>query len=88
MGRRRHRSHPTLEWVARQEWLSLEPLPGYAPDLNPTEQVWGSVKSTELAKLCLDTIVEVAAIAASGLNRVSNDTHLCLALLRHAGLRL
>ena len=41
-----------LEWVTSQrDWLSIEPMPGYAPDLNPTEQVWGSVKSKELANL-------------------------------------
>ncbi len=83
-----HRSRRMLDWVASQEWLTLEPLPGYAPDLNPTEQVWGSVKSRELANLCSDTIDEVATIAASGLDRVSNDAPLCLAFLRHAGLRL
>jgi len=83
-----HRSRRMLDWVASQEWLTVEPLPGYAPDLNPTEQVWGSIKSRELANLCSDTIDEVATIAESGLDRVSNDTPLCLAFLRHAGLRL
>jgi DDE superfamily endonuclease len=31
-----HRSRRMLDWVANQrDWLSIEPLPGYAPDLNP-----------------------------------------------------
>ena len=56
-----HRSRRMLDWVASQrDWLSIERLPGYAPDLNPTEQVWGSMKSTELANLCADTIGELA----------------------------
>jgi len=47
-----HRSRRMTEWIATQrDWLRIEPLPGYAPDLNPTEQVWGNVKSTELANL-------------------------------------
>ena len=83
-----HRSRRMLDWVASQDWLTLEPLPGYAPDLNPTEQVWGSVKTKELANLCSDSIEEVATIATSGLNRVSSDTQLCLGFLRHAGLSL
>jgi transposase len=63
-----HRSRRMLDWVATQrDWLRIEPLPGYAPDLNPTEQVWGSVKSNELANLCADTIGEVAEIAEDGL---------------------
>ena len=46
-----HRSRRMMEWVASQrDWLSIDPLPGYAPDLNPIEQVWGSVKSQELAQ--------------------------------------
>lgn len=84
-----HRSRRMLEWVACQrDWLSIEPLPGYAPDLNPTEQVWGSVKSKELANLCADTIGEVAEAAEDGLDRISDDARLCFAFLRHTGLRL
>ena len=78
-----------MAWVASQRaWLSIEPLPGYAPDLNPTEQVWGSVKSKELANLCTDTIGEVAEVAVDGLDRISSDAPLCFAFLRHTGLRL
>jgi transposase len=84
-----HRSRRMLEWVASQrDWLSIEPLPGYAPDLNPAEQVWGSMKSTELANLCADTIGEVADIAEDGLHRIGSDASLCFAFLRHCGLRL
>jgi hypothetical protein len=84
-----HRSRRMTEWVASQrDWLSIEPLPGYAPDLNPTEQVWGSLKSTELANLCRDTIGEVADVAEDGLDRISSDASLCFAFLRHSGLRL
>jgi hypothetical protein len=78
-----------LEWLADQRaWLSAERLPGYAPDLNPIEQVWGNVKSQELANLCADTIGEVADAAEDGLDRISSDAPLCFAFLRHTGLRL
>ena len=84
-----HRSRRMMEWVASQrDWLSIERLPGYAPDLNPTEQVWGSLKSKELANLCLDTIDQTAGVAETGLNRIGSDAPLCLAFLRHCGLRL
>jgi hypothetical protein len=37
-----HRSRRMSDWIASQrQWLSVEPLPGHAPDLNPIEQVWG-----------------------------------------------
>lgn len=83
-----HRSRRMQDWVASQPWLTIERLPGYAPDLNPIEQVWGRLKSGELANLCTDTIDEVADIAEGGLERIGSDASLCFAFLRHAGLRL
>jgi hypothetical protein len=84
-----HRSRRMSDWVASQRhWLSVEPLPGYAPDINPIEHVWGNLKSTELANLCSDTIGEVADIAEDGLDRIGSDAALCMAFLHHTGLRL
>ena len=84
-----HRSHRMTEWIASQRhWLSVERLPGYAPDLNPIECVWGNLKSTELANLCSGTIDEVANVAEDGLDRIGSDAVLCFACLRHAGLKL
>jgi transposase len=84
-----HRSRRMTDWIQSQRaWLSVEPLPGYAPDLNPLEQAWGNLKSQELANLCSDTIDEVANIAEGGLDRIGTDAELCLAFLRHSGLRL
>ena len=84
-----HRSRHMSDWVASQRgWLSVEQLPGYAPDLNPLEQAWGNLKSRELANLCSDTIHEVADVAQHGLDRIGTDAELCFAFLRHAGLQL
>src|SRR6202521_3953514 len=69
-----HRSRRMLDWVATQrDWLSIDQLPGYAPDLNPIEQVWGNMKSHELANLCADTIGEVSEAAEDGLDRIGSD---------------
>jgi hypothetical protein len=59
----------------------VEPLPGYAPDLNPTEQVWGNLKSREQAHLCADSIDDVAVMAELGLDRIGTDDSRCLAFL-------
>ena len=84
-----HRSRCVTDWIDTQRsWLSVERLPGYAPELNPTERVFGNLKSIELANLCADTIAEVADIAEDGLDRIGSDAELCFAFLRHAGLRL
>jgi transposase len=84
-----HRSRCMTHWLSQQrDWLTVERLPGYAPELNPTEQVWGNLKSQELANLCADTIDTVADYAVDGLQRIHDDASLCFAFLRHAGLRL
>jgi transposase len=84
-----HRSRHMTAWIATQRhWLRVERLPGYAHDINPIEQVWGSLKSKDLANLCPDTLAEAADTAEHGLDRIGSDTNLCLAFLRHAGLRL
>jgi transposase len=84
-----HRSRRMSDWIATQRhWLSVEPLPGYAPDLNPIENVWGNLKSQELANLCADTIDQVADMAEDGLDRIGTDADLCFAFLHHSGLHL
>ena len=84
-----HRSRCMTDWVASQRsWLSAERLPAYAPELNPAEQVFGNLKSGELANLCRKTILEIQTIAEDGLDRIGSDAQLCFAFLRHSGLRL
>ena len=84
-----HRSRRMSDWIASQRhWLSVERLPGYAPDLNPIENVWGNLKSQELANLCSNSIGEIAGVAQDGLDRIGSDAALCFAFLRHSGLRL
>jgi transposase len=84
-----HRSRCMTDWINDQRaWLSVERLPGYAPELNPTEQVFGNLKSLELANLCRDTLADIEAIAEDGLDRIGTDAELCFAFLCHSGLRL
>jgi len=54
----------------------------------PSKNVWGNLKSQELANLCSDTIDQVATSAEEGLDRIGSDAALCFAFLRHSGLRL
>jgi transposase len=84
-----HRSADMTAWVATQRrWLRVEPLPGYAHDLNPMEMVWGNVKAVELANLCPDTLDDAQAAAQTGLQRVGSSYELCFAFLDHTGLSL
>lgn len=82
-----HKSGPMQAYLrAQRSWLTVERLPGYAPDLNPAELVWGNVKGCELANLCADELGEVERELRTGLRRVGRSPTLAFAFLRHTGL--
>jgi len=66
--------------------VHVERLPAYAPELNPIEQVWGNMKSTELANQCPDTLDEVRVATESGPTRIGSSYDLCHSFLDHTGL--
>jgi hypothetical protein len=84
-----HRSKVMGAWLRRQRsWLVVEPLPAYAPDLNPVEALWANLKGVELANLAGDTLEEVTAAAERGIQRVRSTPHLAFSFLRYCGLSL
>jgi transposase len=84
-----HRSRRMQAWIrAQRRWLVVKRLPGYAPDLNPVESLWGNIKGTELANLCADSIDEPAHAAHAGIARLRADNDLAIAFLRRCGLSL
>jgi transposase len=64
----------------------VERLPAYAPDLNPVEGLWSSLKAVELANLTGPTLGEVLAQANRGIQRIRTTPHLAYSFLRHTGL--
>ena len=84
-----HWSHAMRDWLAAQSaWLTVERLPGYAPELNPVEYLWANLKGVELANFAGDTVVEVADAAERGVHRVCDDRQLVWSFLAHAGLTI
>jgi len=82
-----HRSKIMKRFLFEQrDWLEIEWLPGYAPDLNPTEGVWNNIKGRELANFCADQIEQAAYQFRRGLRRVAHTAQLPYSLLQHAGL--
>ena len=76
-------------YLARQRaWLTVERLPGYAPELNPVELVWGNVKGQELANLCADDLAGVGDALRTGMARIQKHPSLSFGFLRHTGLSL
>ena len=84
-----HRSHAMRDWlVTQRDWLTVERLPAYAPELNPVEYLWGNLKDVELANFAGDTVVEVADVAERGVHRVCDDQQLVWSFLAHTGLTI
>ena len=84
-----HRSRAMHAWLRQQRsWLVVEPLPAYAPDLNPVEPLWSSLKGVELANLAGDSLDDVIAAAERGIHRIRHTHHLPFSFLRHSGLSL
>jgi hypothetical protein len=82
-----HRSRAMRAWLNRQRhWLVVEPLPADAPDLNPVEGLWSSLKAVELANLTGPTLAEIIGQAQRGIERVRGTPHLAYSFLRRTGL--
>ena len=70
----------------QQDWFQVERLPGYAPDLNPVESLWGNIKGKELANQSADDLSEVADAVSAGFNRVLGQRQLLFGFLKQSGL--
>jgi putative transposase len=82
-----HKARITQEYLRSQrKWLRVEWLPAYAPDLNPTELVWGHAKRGDLANQRVEDLEDVADALRRELRRVTPS--LGFAFLRHTGLCL
>lgn len=82
-----HKSRLMQEYLRHQRrWLREERLPGYAPDLNPVESLWGNLKGQELANRCAQGLGEADAAVRQGMARVGQSQQLAFAFLHHAGL--
>jgi len=65
-----HKSGRMRTYLAQQtHWLRVEPLPAYAPDLNPVEPLWGNVKSQEMANVCAPDLSALRRPLRAGLTR-------------------
>jgi putative transposase len=82
-----HKSEVMKEYLLQERhWLTVERLPGYAPDLNPVETLWGNIQGQELANRCAEDLTEVEGAVRKGMGRVRKSAKLPFSFLNHAGL--
>jgi transposase len=82
-----HRSRAVWEFVRQQRGrIWLEFLPAYAPELNPTEYIWGHLKQQELANFCPKDLGELGVAAIRALKRMRRRPRLVIAFWQQAEL--
>jgi putative transposase len=75
------------EMLAKRSWLTVFHLPPYAPDLNPAEGVWASMKKA-LANLAACTTDQLAALVRTRLKRMQYQPRLLDGFIAETGLIL
>ncbi|SNY61498.1 putative transposase [Paractinoplanes atraurantiacus] len=64
-----HKTPAMRAAIAARSWLRVYELPAYAPELNPVEKVWSTMK-TSLGNLAVRTANELTAAVKNRLNRM------------------
>jgi transposase len=80
-----HTSRETLNYLFSHLEIIVEPLPKYAPELNPEEYCHGHVK-TRLANAVPKQPAEMRQLIDRGFDQLRRKPHLLLGFLRAAGL--
>jgi len=84
-----HRSALVREYLeALNGAIQIEQLPGYAPELNPTEYIWGHLKQHELANHCASTFADLKTTARNRLCSMQRRPSLIRAFWQQAELPL
>jgi transposase len=73
--------------IAARSWLTVYQLPAYAPELNPVEGVWSSLKRS-LANLTKQGIGQLTALIKTRLKRMQYRPGLIDGFLARTGLDL
>ncbi|MDG6110548.1 IS630 family transposase [Dactylosporangium aurantiacum] len=81
-----HKSAKMRALIAARPWLRVYQLPGYAPELNPVENLWSSLKRS-MANLVPGTIHDLLCTAKNRLKSMQYRPTLALAFLTTSGLR-
>lgn len=70
------------------EWFRFEWLPSYAPELNPTEQVWNHGKYSDLANFVPEDFAHLENEVQKSFESQREQRQLLAGFFAHAGLKL
>ncbi len=82
-----HRSRAVKQYLAdgAAACLHLERLPGYAPELNPDEGVWHSLKHVELGNVCCRDLPHLREELAAAERRLRQKPGIITACFQQVG---
>lgn len=82
-----HRGQAVKDFLAggAARRLHLEPLPGYAPDLNPDEGIWQYLKRVELRNLCCTDLPHLRRELRLATMRLRHKRQVIRGCIRQAG---
>ncbi len=85
-----HRSRIVKAYLANgvAKRIYLEQLPGYAPDLNPTEWFWSYLKLADLANIACDHLPDLEVLIKNSKRRMQRRPQLIQAFVHNAGYEL
>jgi transposase len=78
------RSKKVRAYLAKHPEIETEPLPGYTPEANPDEMVWGHTKHGRLANFAPEDTAELRSALIGELVRLQQSPELLAAFIRHA----
>lgn len=76
------------KYLAKHREIVTEEFPGYAPDANPDEGVWGWTKYARLANFAAMDLSELRSRLAGELSSLSRRPDLLASFIRHAKIPL
>lgn len=85
-----HRAHLVKEFLAAggAKRIHLEPLPGYAPDLNPDEGIWHYLKRIELRNVCCADLPHLSHELRLAVGRLRHKRRIIRGCIAQAGYRV
>jgi transposase len=82
------RSGVVKEYLAKHPEIVTEEFPGYAPDANPDEGVWGWAKYHRMPNFAPENLDELRSRLATELSSLSQRRDLLASFIRHAKIPL
>jgi transposase len=83
-----HRSAATYFQKHHPHWFTFEPLPAYAPELNPVEQCWNHTKHADLANFLPDDLDHLQNAVDASITEQRRDHNLLRSFFAYSQLPL